>query len=38
MFPLSLSFTDLRSLAPPLSHHIWQLCVTLSLALIGQQR
>ncbi|KAG7238091.1 hypothetical protein INR49_031445, partial [Caranx melampygus] len=32
------SLTDLRSLAPPSSPHIWQLCVTLSLALIGQQR
>ncbi|KAL7379804.1 hypothetical protein ABVT39_006146 [Epinephelus coioides] len=29
---------NLRSLAPPSSPHIWQLCVTLSLALIGQQR
>ncbi|XP_026196154.1 MAM domain-containing glycosylphosphatidylinositol anchor protein 2 isoform X2 [Anabas testudineus] len=29
---------NLRSLAPPPSAHIWQLCVTLSLALIGRQR
>ncbi|XP_029316426.1 MAM domain-containing glycosylphosphatidylinositol anchor protein 2 isoform X2 [Cottoperca gobio] len=29
---------NLRSLAPPSSPHIWQLCVTLSLALIGRQR
>ncbi|XP_030575161.1 MAM domain-containing glycosylphosphatidylinositol anchor protein 2 isoform X1 [Archocentrus centrarchus] len=28
---------NLRSLAPPSSPHIWQLCVTLILALIGQQ-
>lgn len=36
----SLSFfhTDLRSLAPPSSPHIWQHCITLILALIGQQR
>uniref|UniRef100_A0A3Q1FEH3 MAM domain containing glycosylphosphatidylinositol anchor 2 n=1 Tax=Acanthochromis polyacanthus TaxID=80966 RepID=A0A3Q1FEH3_9TELE len=29
---------NLRSLAPPSSPHIWQLCITLSLALIGRQR
>ncbi|XP_051254884.1 MAM domain-containing glycosylphosphatidylinositol anchor protein 2 [Dicentrarchus labrax] len=29
---------NLRSPAPPSSPHIWQLCVTLSLALIGRQR
>ncbi|XP_078134261.1 MAM domain-containing glycosylphosphatidylinositol anchor protein 2 [Sander vitreus] len=29
---------NLRSLAPPSSPHIWQLSVTLSLALIGRQR
>uniref|UniRef100_A0A8D3DT58 MAM domain containing glycosylphosphatidylinositol anchor 2a n=1 Tax=Scophthalmus maximus TaxID=52904 RepID=A0A8D3DT58_SCOMX len=29
---------NLRSLAPPTSPHIWQLCITLSLAVIGQRR
>ncbi|KAM3870911.1 MAM domain-containing glycosylphosphatidylinositol anchor protein 2 [Diretmus argenteus] len=29
---------NLRSLAPPTPPHIWQLCVTLSLALIGRRR
>ncbi|XP_005749559.1 MAM domain-containing glycosylphosphatidylinositol anchor protein 2-like [Pundamilia nyererei] len=29
---------NLRSLAPPSSPHIWQHCITLILALIGQQR
>ncbi|XP_042244412.1 MAM domain-containing glycosylphosphatidylinositol anchor protein 2 [Thunnus maccoyii] len=29
---------NLRSLAPPSLPHIWQLCVTLSLAVIGRQR
>ncbi|XP_072221770.1 MAM domain-containing glycosylphosphatidylinositol anchor protein 2 [Leuresthes tenuis] len=29
---------NLRSFAPPSSHCIWQLCITLSLALICQQR
>ncbi|XP_045898651.1 MAM domain-containing glycosylphosphatidylinositol anchor protein 2, partial [Micropterus dolomieu] len=29
---------NLRSLAPPSVPHIWQLCITLSLALIGRQR
>ncbi|XP_040916690.1 MAM domain-containing glycosylphosphatidylinositol anchor protein 2 isoform X3 [Toxotes jaculatrix] len=29
---------NLRSLAPPSSSHIWQLCITLSLVLIGQHR
>ncbi|XP_008312854.1 MAM domain-containing glycosylphosphatidylinositol anchor protein 2 [Cynoglossus semilaevis] len=29
---------NLRSLAPPLSLHIWQLSLSLSLFLIGQQR
>ncbi|KAM3594229.1 uncharacterized protein V6R79_004502 [Siganus canaliculatus] len=29
---------NLRSLAPPLLPHIWQLCVALTLALIGWQR
>lgn len=29
---------NLRSLAPPSSPHIWQLCVTLTLAVTGQRR
>ncbi|XP_047467686.1 MAM domain-containing glycosylphosphatidylinositol anchor protein 2 isoform X1 [Mugil cephalus] len=29
---------NLRSMAPPSSPHIWQLCITLSFALIGRQR
>lgn len=37
-FSLSLSIADLRSLAPPTPPHIWQLCIALTLVLIGRLR